>query len=113
MSKSPSQNATKKWVSQRAQARSGEASNSKTNVTTQPPPPAAHEHPSPPPAPTAAQLPQSLVFERQDAVDILSNLYHNSEAVQTIETGTPIYEPRDSSKFHEELMDCLKAAGYV
>ncbi|ORC87941.1 uncharacterized protein TM35_000191850 [Trypanosoma theileri] len=113
MSKAPSQNATKKWVSQRALARSEDSSNRKTNVATQPPPPAAPEHPTPPPAPTAAQLPQSLVFERQDAVDILSNLYHNTESVQTIETGPSIYEPRDASKFHEELMECLKTAGYV
>ncbi|KEG12175.1 hypothetical protein DQ04_01931110 [Trypanosoma grayi] len=115
MSKVPTQSTTKKWMSQRALARAEDSSNRKATVTAQPPPPAPHEHSSPPPPPSSSsvQLPPSLVFERQEAVDALSNLYHNTENVNTIETGPAVLEQRDVSKFHEGFMEALKAAGYA
>ncbi|ESS68689.1 hypothetical protein TcG_08458 [Trypanosoma cruzi] len=106
-----SQQSTRKWIGQRALARAEDATNRKANAAVPPPAPAPHEHNPSSPPPTLVQLPLSLIFERQEAVDALSNLYHNAETVRRVETGDPIFDLRDASKVHEEIMECLKAGG--
>nr|CCC91400.1 conserved hypothetical protein [Trypanosoma congolense IL3000] len=110
----------RKWTSARALAKVEDATNRKTNsagTSSQPlqqPVSAAHERPTPPPPPqppAPVQLPQSVFFERQEAVDALSNLYRNAQSVKKIETGPAFFEARDTAKVHEELMDCLKSSG--
>ncbi|RHW71266.1 hypothetical protein DPX39_070036400 [Trypanosoma brucei equiperdum] len=114
MSKAPSQPA-KKWMSARTLAKSEDATNRKSNTAapasqpSQQPASVMHERPTPPP-PAPVQLPQSVFFERQEAVDTLSNLYRNAQSVKKIETGSAAFEARDISKVHEELMDCLRPA---
>ncbi|RNE96941.1 uncharacterized protein Tco025E_09597 [Trypanosoma conorhini] len=111
MSKATQQSTSRKWVGARAQARAEDATNRRTNAALPPPPPAPQEHSASPPPPSLAQLPPSLVFERQEAVDALSNLYHNADVVKAVETGDPVFDLRDASKFHEELMEWLNTGG--
>ncbi|CCD21420.1 hypothetical protein ERJ75_000236000 [Trypanosoma vivax] len=113
MSKTQTQGATKKWSSQRAFSRLEDSANRKANsgVPAQQPvpqPTPSHERPSTQAHSAPVQLPQSVCFERQEAVDALSNLYRNTTNSKVIETGASVFEQRDASKVHEEIMDCLK-----